>query len=84
MPDLYCSACKRTTTHKTIMRKNQVESESSIGQLFNSIGQIFRGNHYYEMEAQLFCRECNAQHFNVDSEINRKNLSNTSQISLTR
>ena len=65
MPDFYCSECKRTTTHKKIMCKNQECPESTIGQFFNSLGQIFRGTHYYEMEEQFFCRECNCQKLDV-------------------
>ena len=65
MSDFYCPECKRTTTHKKIMCKNQVCSESPIGQFFNSLGQIFRGTHYHQMEEQLFCRECNCQKLDV-------------------
>lgn len=82
MPDLYCSACKKTTAHKTIMCKNQAVPDSTIGQFFNSLGQIFRGNHYYEMEAQLFCRECNSQHIKLDGEMTGKNLNAAAPVSL--
>lgn len=82
MPDLFCSACKRTTAHKTIMCKNQAVPDSTIGQLFSSIGQIFRGNHYYDMEAKLFCRDCNCQHIELDSEMSRNSLNATTQVSL--
>lgn len=81
MPDLYCSACKRTTAHKSIMCRNQVIPDSTIGQLFSSISQIFRGNHYYEMEAQIFCRECNCQNVQLEGEMSGKNLSRTAQVS---
>lgn len=82
MPDLYCSACKRTTAHKSIMCRNEVVPDSSIGQFFNSIGQIFRGNHYCEMKAQLFCRECNCQHIKLESNMSGSKINTTTQVSL--
>jgi len=63
------------------MCRNQVVPESVIGQLFSSISQIFRGNHYYEMEVQIFCRECNCQYVQRDGDIVGKNLNSTTQVS---
>lgn len=68
MPDMYCAACKKETAHKAIMRKNQQSPDTPLGQLLQSLGQIFSGNHYYEMEALYFCRDCNCQYIRVENE----------------
>lgn len=81
MPDFYCSACRKTTAHKSIMRKNQQAPESTLGQIFSSIGQIMRGSHYYEMETLYFCRYCNTQHIEQNVELTSKGLSSPSRIS---
>ncbi|EIO3967536.1 hypothetical protein LQK33_000292 [Vibrio vulnificus] len=63
MPQIYCSACKKTTAHKVVMRRCQGEQSDTFASRLNSFTQLMTkfvsGDHYYQMEPQHFCRYCN-------------------------
>lgn len=65
MPDIYCSACKKTTAHKVIMRRCQIQQSDTLSSRLQSFTQwmskFVSGEHYYQMEPQHFCRYCNQQ-----------------------
>ncbi|EGQ8021233.1 hypothetical protein FWP56_07045 [Vibrio vulnificus] len=65
MPEIYCSACKKTTAHKVVMRRCQVEQSDTFSSRLHSFTQLMTkfvsGDHYYHMEPQHFCRYCNTQ-----------------------
>ncbi|MFH4666118.1 hypothetical protein WMQ48_15515 [Vibrio cidicii] len=63
MPEIYCSACKKTTAHKVIMCRCESQPvESFTGRILSFtqlMAKFVSGEHYYEMEPQHFCRYCN-------------------------
>ncbi|WP_394246476.1 hypothetical protein [Vibrio profundi] len=64
MPDLYCKACKKTTLHKSIMKRCEIEPEDFSGRLSvmqQLVSKFVSGKHYYDMECQHFCRTCNCK-----------------------
>ncbi|NOH95894.1 hypothetical protein [Vibrio sp. 99-70-13A1] len=61
MPDLYCKACKRTTLHKSVMRRCELEADTLPGRMQQWAAKFFSGECYYEMERQHFCRTCNCR-----------------------
>lgn len=66
MPDLFCKNCKAMTPHKSLMRRCQ-DSPSSITKKFTQFfTHVAKGNHYYDMETQYFCRGCNCKNSKPD------------------
>ncbi|CAV25213.1 hypothetical protein AB4453_13155 [Vibrio atlanticus] len=61
MPDLYCKGCKKTTLHKSIMKRCESEPETTSGRMMQWTSKLFSGNLYYDMETQHFCRTCNCR-----------------------
>ncbi|EJG1181413.1 hypothetical protein CGJ34_10180 [Vibrio parahaemolyticus] len=63
MPDIYCSACRKSTQHKVIMKRCEPQSVDTLTGKVVSFTQLMAkfvsGEHYYEMEPQYFCRCCN-------------------------
>ncbi|ASI94313.1 hypothetical protein DA096_00890 [Vibrio rotiferianus] len=63
MPDIYCSACRRATQHKVIMKRcesDQIETLTGKVVSFTQLmAKFVTGEHYYEMEPQYYCRCCN-------------------------
>lgn len=63
MPDIYCSACRKSTQHKVIMRRCESQPVETLTGKVLSFTQLMAkfvsGEHYYEMEPQYFCRRCN-------------------------
>ncbi|MFG0770962.1 hypothetical protein ACF8PD_03805 [Vibrio plantisponsor] len=59
MPEAFCNCCRKTTQHKVVMRRCSSEAETSWQAVHAFLSKIFNGEHYYPMEQQMFCRECN-------------------------
>ncbi|MDF2153099.1 hypothetical protein [Vibrio sp. CAU 1672] len=62
MPDIYCSACKKSTQHKVIMKRCEPQVDTLTGKVVSFtqlMAKFMTGNHYYEMEPQYYCRCCN-------------------------
>lgn len=57
MPEAFCNCCRKTTQHKVVMRRCTAESSWQAVHAF--FAKILNGEHYYPMEQQMFCRECN-------------------------
>jgi|GEM_PF-903336 len=65
MPKVYCEACNKKTDHKAIMRKTPPQCTTfweKFTHANQSVFQFLSGEHYYNMERQLYCRVCNHQH----------------------
>ncbi|KAB0465814.1 hypothetical protein F0241_01225 [Vibrio kanaloae] len=61
MPDLYCKGCKKTTPHKSVMKRCESEPETVSGRMMQWTSKLFSGNLHYNMETQHFCRTCNCR-----------------------
>nr|WP_082671410.1 hypothetical protein [Vibrio sp. MEBiC08052] len=61
MSEAYCPVCRKVTPHKSIMRRCQTERCTRWQEIQLFISSLMRGNHYYKMERQHFCRICNHQ-----------------------
>ncbi|MCG9629470.1 MULTISPECIES: hypothetical protein [Vibrio] len=61
MPDLYCKTCKKTTHHKSIMKRCEIAPETLSGRMLLLTSKLFSGTQYYDMEVQHFCRTCNCR-----------------------
>ncbi|MDW6094537.1 hypothetical protein SBX64_18505 [Vibrio rhizosphaerae] len=61
MSEAYCSVCHKVTPHKSIMRRCQTERCTRWEEIQLFLSSLMRGNHYYKMERQYFCRVCNHQ-----------------------
>lgn len=78
MPDIFCKNCKTMTPHKSLMRRRQ-EAPSSLTQKFTQFfTHVAKGNHYYDMEPNYFCRSCNCQ--NIKQEVPNNSLASVSQV----
>lgn len=61
MPEAYCNCCRKPTQHKVVMRRSVKESSSGFQAIQYFLSMLVQGEHYYKMEKQMFCRECNHQ-----------------------
>ncbi len=61
MPEAYCNCCRKPTQHKVVMRRSSTESSSGWQGFQYFLSKLVQGEHYYKMEKQMFCRECNHQ-----------------------
>nr|WP_165313366.1 hypothetical protein [Vibrio ziniensis]QIH43690.1 hypothetical protein G5S32_17020 [Vibrio ziniensis] len=59
MPEAFCNCCRKPTQHKVVMRRCSQESESSWQVVHAFFSKLLSGEHYYQMEQQMYCRECN-------------------------
>ncbi len=61
MPEAHCSCCRKSTQHKVVMRRSVKGPASSWQAVQYFFSMLVQGEHYYKMEKQMFCRECNHQ-----------------------
>ncbi len=61
MPEAYCNCCRKTTPHKVVMRRSSTEPNSGWQGLQYFLSMLVKGEHYYKMEKQMYCRVCNHQ-----------------------
>lgn len=69
MTELHCRTCKRITTHKSVMCRDQRKVPSIIGTFFRFFVQVSRGSHYYKLEPQSYCRVCNTRYVIAEIEL---------------
>ncbi|GAL35396.1 MULTISPECIES: hypothetical protein [Vibrio] len=61
MPTNYCTACKKDTAHKAVMRRSHNDNSSIVQNFQMLMSQLVNGSGYYKLERQLYCRVCNKQ-----------------------
>ncbi|MEL7292628.1 MAG: hypothetical protein AAGJ78_03410 [Pseudomonadota bacterium] len=61
MPKMHCHCCNKTTHHKVVMKRCEVEHDSVMKSMACFFSTLFQGDHYVKMEKQAFCRVCNSQ-----------------------
>lgn len=63
MPEMYCSACRKLTQHKVVMKRCEPQvGETLTGKVVSFtqlMAKFVSGEHYYEMEPHYYCRCCN-------------------------
>ena len=61
MPQMHCHCCQKTTHHKVVMKRCEVQHDSLLKSMTYTFSTLFQGAHYVKMEKQSFCRVCNSQ-----------------------
>ncbi|NVD08832.1 hypothetical protein FCU94_18450 [Vibrio sp. JPW-9-11-11] len=61
MPYMHCDCCHKTTDHKIVMKRCEVQHDSVMKSMACFFSTLFQGAHYVKMEKQAFCRVCNSQ-----------------------
>ena len=69
MPDIHCTACKKVTPHKSLMRRSQEAPSTFTQKCAHFITHVAKGKHYYHMESQHFCRGCNSQNIMTETSL---------------
>lgn len=61
MPQMHCHCCEKSTAHKIVMKRCEVQHDSVVKSMACFFSTLFQGAHYVKMEKQAFCRVCNTQ-----------------------
>ncbi|MCG9575138.1 hypothetical protein L1D14_02675 [Vibrio tubiashii] len=61
MPHMHCHCCGKSTAHKIVMKRCEVQHDSVVKSMVCFFSTLFQGAHYVKMEKQAFCRVCNSQ-----------------------
>ena len=59
MPQKYCECCQKSTAHKVIMERSEIQHDSLLRSFASFFVTVFQGAHYVKMEQQFYCRCCN-------------------------
>lgn len=59
MPEAYCHCCGKVTAHKVVMERSRNRQISGWQTLQQLVSLILKGEHYYQLEQQYYCRVCN-------------------------